>query len=102
MISIANSCQYGNNAYIAPDAFLDDGLLDICIIKPFPLLQIPLLGYHLFNKSANKSEYVEIIRGKEIRIIRQDEGVVHVDGEPLEMNKELLITVKPLSLLVLN
>jgi YegS/Rv2252/BmrU family lipid kinase len=102
MISIANSCQYGNNAYISPDALLDDGLLDICIIKPFPLVQLPVLGYHLFNKSVQKSEYVEIIKGKDIRIIRQNEGMVHLDGEPLEMSKELHVSVKPLSLVVLN
>jgi YegS/Rv2252/BmrU family lipid kinase len=102
MISIANSCQYGNNAYISPDALLDDGLLDICIIKPFPLVQLPVLGYHLFNKSLHTSEYVEIIKGKDIRIIRHNEGVVHLDGEPLEMSKELRVSVKPLSLSVLN
>ena len=102
MISIANSCQYGNNAYISPDAQLDDGLLDVCIIKPFPLVQLPLVGYHLFNKTVHKTEYVEIIKGKDIRINRKSEGTVHLDGEPLEMEKEILISVHPLSLAVLN
>lgn len=102
MISIANSCQYGNNAYISPNAELDDGLLDVCIIKPFPLIQFPVVGYHLFNKTAHCTGYVEIIKGKNIRIIRKHEGVVHVDGEPVEMDKEIVINVKPLSLAILN
>jgi diacylglycerol kinase family enzyme len=102
MISIANSCQYGNNAYISPEAKLDDGFLDVCIIKPFSLSQLPLVCYHLFNKSAHKTNYVEIIKGKDIRINRNDEGIVHLDGEPLDMGKEVFIKVKPLSLLVLN
>ena len=68
MISIANSCQYGNNAYISPEAKLDDGLLDICIIKPFPLSQLPVIGFHLFNKTIHKTKYVDIIKGKDIRI----------------------------------
>lgn len=102
MISIANSSQYGNNAYISPDAKLDDGLLDICIIKPFPLIQFPLIGYHMFNKTVHKTDYVEIIKGKDIRINRLNEGIVHLDGEPIEMDKEVLIHIKPLSLSVLN
>jgi len=102
MISIANSCQYGNNAYIAPEAEVDDGLLDVCIIKPFPLIQFPVVGYHLFNKTVHKTPYVEIIKGKNIRIKRTNTGIVHLDGEPVEMDKEVIISVKPLSLLVLN
>lgn len=102
MISIANSCQYGNNAYISPEAKLDDGLLDICIIKPFPLSQLPVIGFHLFNKTIHKTKYVDIIKGKDIRINRKKEGTVHLDGEPVEMTKDVNIRVKPLSLIVLN
>ena len=102
MISIANSCQYGNNAYISPDAKLDDGLLDVCIIKPFPLVQFPVVGYHLFNKTVHTTSYVEIIKGKNIRINRKQGGMVHVDGEPIEMDKCIEIKVKPLSLAILN
>ncbi|PJF38513.1 MAG: hypothetical protein CUN55_17070, partial [Phototrophicales bacterium] len=36
LIAVANSTQYGNNAYIAPQADIQDGQLDVCIIKPFP------------------------------------------------------------------
>ena len=102
MISIANSCQYGNNAYISPEAKLDDGWLDVCIIKPFPLVQFPMVGYHLFNKTVHTTDYVEIIKGKDIRINRRLEGIVHIDGEPLNMDKEISIKVKPLSLGILN
>ncbi|HTA27712.1 MAG TPA: diacylglycerol kinase family protein, partial [Bacteroidia bacterium] len=35
VISVANSSQYGNNAYIAPEASTKDGILDVSIIKPF-------------------------------------------------------------------
>ncbi|MBC8054378.1 MAG: diacylglycerol kinase family lipid kinase [Sphingobacteriaceae bacterium] len=102
MISIANSCQYGNNAYISPQAELDDGLLDVCIIKPFPLVQFPVVGYHLFNKTIHTTSYVEIIKGKDIRINRTKRGVVHVDGEPVEMDNLIEIKAKPLSLSLLT
>lgn len=95
MISVANSPQYGNNAYIAPQASINDGLLDVCIVKKFPLYLFPKMIFHLFTKSADQSEYVEIIPGKEITILRDEKGPVHVDGEPVEMGKKLEITIKP-------
>jgi diacylglycerol kinase (ATP) len=101
MISIANSPQYGNNAHISPFASLDDGFLDLCIIKPFPLYHFPAICYRMFDRSTHRSKYVEIIRAKNIRILRDAHATVHVDGEPVQMEKELNIGVKPLSLSVL-
>ncbi len=101
MISIANSSQFGNNAHISPFASLKDGFLDVCITKPFPLYQFPILGYRMFSRSTHRSKYVEIIKGKEIRILREGGGTIHLDGEPCEMASELEIKVKPLSLSVL-
>lgn len=101
MVSVANSPQYGNNAYIAPQASVTDGLLDVCIIHKFPLYTIPMMVYHLFNKTANQSEYVEIVPGKRIRIERQAADAVHVDGEPKEMGAVLDIAVNPATLRIL-
>ena len=98
MVCLANSSQFGNNAHVAPKASLRDGLLDVCIIKPFPLYHFPMMGLHMFTRTADRSRYVEIIKGKNIRITRQHEGSVHVDGEPLTMGNELEVTVKPLNL----
>ncbi|MBL1410519.1 diacylglycerol/lipid kinase family protein [Sphingobacterium faecale] len=101
MISVANSPQYGNNAYIAPNASVNDGLLDVCIVHKFPLYILPMMVYHLFNRSADQSEYVEIIPGKDILIERDDTGPVHVDGEPLVLPGNLQIEVKPSSLKII-
>lgn len=95
MISVANSPQYGNNAYVAPQASVTDGLLDVCIIHKFPLYTIPMMLFHLFNKTADQSEYVEIIPGKRIRIERETADAVHVDGEPKDMGTVLEIAVNP-------
>lgn len=102
MISIANSSQFGNNAHIAPFASLMDGLLDICIVKPFPLYHFPVMGYRMFNKSTDRSKYIEIIKGREIRILREVSAAVHLDGEPIQMGTELNIGVKALTLNILN
>lgn len=101
MISVANSPQYGNNAYIAPKASVNDGILDVCIIKKFPLYAFPIMVYHLFNRSADQSEYVEIIPGKEILIERESEDVVHVDGEAKALGSTLEVNIFPQSIQVI-
>ncbi len=48
MLSFANSSQYGNNAHVSPHASVQDGLLDVCIIKPFPLYTFIGMGLRMF------------------------------------------------------
>ena len=36
VLAFANASQYGNNAYIAPNANLQDGLLDVCLMNALP------------------------------------------------------------------
>ncbi|WP_316832295.1 diacylglycerol kinase family lipid kinase [Pedobacter aquatilis] len=100
-LTIANSSQYGNNVYIAPDASVKDGLLDVCIIKPFSVLKLPVLSYVMLKGSAETSDMIEIIKGRNIKISREKEGPVHVDGEPLKMGKKIEININPLSLHVI-
>ncbi len=102
MISVANSSQYGNNAHISPFASLSDGMLDICILKPFPLYMFPALVFRMFRKNTHKSNYLEIIQGNKISIIRDCVAAVHLDGEPIEMGTELSIGINPHSLNILN
>ncbi|MGM9476751.1 diacylglycerol/lipid kinase family protein [Pedobacter sp. GSP4] len=100
-ISIANSSQYGNDVFISPNASVKDGLLDVCIIKPFPILKLPVLGYVMLRGTAETSDMIEIIKGKHIKITREKEGAVHVDGEPLQMGTSIEALVRPLSLKVI-
>ncbi len=102
MVSVANSSQYGNNAHISPTASLTDGLLDVCIVKPFPLYLFPAMGYRMFSNTSDKSRYVEIIKGQKIRIESCESRLIHLDGEPETMDDDICISVNPLSLSVLK
>lgn len=102
VVSVANSSQYGNNAHIAPNASITDGLLDVCIIKEFPIYKIPVLAYHMLNASADQSNMVEIIQGREIRIQRKSNDAIHIDGEPFFMGKEINVSIAPLSLNIIT
>jgi len=101
VISIANSSQYGNNAHISPSASVTDGLLDICIVKEFSMIKLPVLAYEMLTATVHRSKIVEIIKGREVLIKRRDEGAIHIDGEPLFMGKDLNISIVPLSLHVI-
>ena len=101
MLSIANSSQYGNNVHISPKASLQDGLLDVCVIKPFPLWRFAEMSMRMLIKATESSKYVEIIRGKQILIKREHTGPIHLDGEPQVAGMGIDITILPKSLKVI-
>lgn len=89
LITIANASQYGNNAFIAPAASTDDGLFDICIVKPFPRWKVPFLALRLMSGSINQSPYYEFISGTSIRFKKpKKKYIIHYDGEPVKFKKE--------------
>ena len=101
LLSFANSSQYGNNAYIAPDADIKDGMLDICLMKPFKVMDVLSIGFRLFNKTIKQSKYLQTIQAKELTVEREHEGVAHLDGEPMIFGKKLEIKVLSASLKLL-
>lgn len=101
MLSFANSSQYGNNAHVSPRASVQDGLLDVCVIKPFPLWRFLEMGIRMFTKTSEGSKYVEIIRGKHISVKRDAPGPFHLDGEPRIAPVLVDIMVLPSSLRII-
>ena len=95
MLSFANSSQYGNNAHISPHASVQDGLIDVCVIKPLPVYRFPDLVIRMFAKLADTTKYVEIIRGKHVLVKRTQPGPIHLDGEPQLMDTDAEINVVP-------
>ena len=101
MLSFANSSQYGNNAHVSPNASLHDGLIDVCIIKQFPVYRLPEMGLRMLTKTAESSQFVEIIRGKHIKVTRVAPGPVHLDGEPQIIGTDAEIKMTPSALNVI-
>ena len=83
LIACANASQYGNNAYIAPHATITDGLLDVTILEPFTVLDIPSLAFQLFNKTIDQNSRIKTFKCRNLRIRRASSGVVHFDGDPM-------------------
>lgn len=98
ILCVANGSQYGNNAYIAPQAMPDDGWLDVTVLKPFRIIDVPVIGYHLFARTLHKTRYVKTYRGKHIIINRPIAELINIDGEPTNCEKDLTISIQPSSL----
>lgn len=83
LISCANASQYGNNAYIAPQASMSDGLLDIIIMEPFDALEAPQVAIEMMNKTLDKNQKIKTFKTKHLHIHRKQAGWIHYDGDPI-------------------
>ena len=101
MIVFANSDQFGFNTRIAPDAKVDDGLLDVCVIRKMPVSKLLSVGYHSIRGTLVNTGFAEYYKGKEITINNVDNPLMNIDGEPKIINSPLNISIKPLSLCVI-
>ena len=94
VLTIANTRQFGNNAFIAPKACPSDGMIDIVLIKPFPKILGSLFIIRLFTKRINKSKYVRHFQTDKEIVIETAETRFHIDGEPLEISGKVVIRIK--------
>src|SRR5664279_1600784 len=102
VLTIANTRQFGNNAFIAPEARPNDGMIEIVLIKPFPKILGSLFIIRLFTKKINKSKYVRHIKTDKEIVIETDETRFHIDGEPLDISGKVVIRIRKEVLKVLK
>lgn len=94
VVTIANTRQFGNNAFIAPDARPNDGIIDLVLIKPFPKILGPSFVIRLFTKRINRSKYVNHIRTDREIVIETHENRMHIDGEPVSSDGKVHVRIK--------
>ncbi len=101
LVAVANSDQYGNDCFIAPGATVDDGLLDLTVLKQVGLWNAVPLAARLFLKSIDGSPRVARLRGAHFTIERAAPGLIHTDGETHHTAADLEIEVRPRSLRIM-
>lgn len=100
-ISIANSNQFGNNFTIAPRASLNDGLLDIVVVKKMSKIKLvwSVLKQIRMGKvnqvSSNKFHQKDILyfHARRLEIKNPSLAPMHIDGEPATTSANLEIRV---------
>jgi diacylglycerol kinase (ATP) len=102
-ISVANSNQFGNNFKIAPQASLTDGMLDIVIMtkqnKLSMLVQAlkQVAGFNEVQETAfvNAQSSMIYFQAPSLTINNALDAPLHIDGDPVETEKELKFQVLP-------
>lgn len=95
LVTFANCGQYGYDAYIAPDANLRDGLLDVAIIEPFPTHRIPFVVHALFRRRVGLTRHTRVIRAGAAVLKRKKKGPIQIDGEWKKEKRVLKIRTVP-------
>ncbi len=101
MLNVANTRQFGNNAFIAPNAILDDGLVDIVLVKRFSLISSVKFAYQLFSKKLGGNPFVTYLRLEQIDL-EIDNNIWHIDGDAMELPSPVEIQVLKHSLKILK
>jgi len=101
ILTVANSDQYGNDCFIAPGASVDDGRLDLTVIKHATLLNTLPLVSRLFTGRIDGSKSVARLQGAHFTIGRAAPGLIHTDGETHETGAIVEIVVRPRSLRIM-
>ncbi len=100
LVTIANSSQFGNGARIAPDARVDDGLLDLVVVDERSRTRTVCGLPRLFNGTVERMRGCSIQRIREATIESAQPMVFHVDGEPVQAGTQISVRVHPAALRV--
>ena len=93
LITFANANQWGYEAMIAPKASVQDGKMDIMLMSSHAILGSASLALRLFTGSIDNSYFLDTIRAKEITLEREEVAPFHIDGDPVEMDKDIHIKI---------
>ncbi len=97
-VAVLNSNQFGNSLTIAPKASLNDGLLDVVVVKKESKLRL-FLKLILQLKTGKVVSVLEdrrtfhYFQTKNIHISNPEMELIHIDGEPVKAMQEITIKV---------
>lgn len=81
--AIGNTRQYGGGIRITPDAIVDDGLLDLCLVHRTTRMTLLKTLPKAYSGAHVKSPFVETSRGREFHFESDTTMPVYADGERL-------------------
>ena len=83
--AICNGRQAGGGQVLARDAFLNDGVFDVLIARPFPLNAIEQVAAELRTPSPS-GEYITLFQSRWLESFANEPIPVNLDGEPISGN----------------
>ncbi|GAA4385001.1 diacylglycerol/lipid kinase family protein [Hymenobacter koreensis] len=98
VLAFANAAQYGNNAYIAPLADIQDGLLDVCLINQLPLWRAVKVAYGLAAGNLPTSGAAAYHTAHTIHVRTERPLGFHLDGDFAGESADFSVALEPLAL----
>jgi diacylglycerol kinase (ATP) len=99
-LSIANGSQWGNNFEIASEADIQDGMLDVAVMRKPKWYQLASLVFYLKSKKQENNALFTYYKASEIDLKRSGK-LWHIDGEPIVLKNKKRIKVYSKSLKVM-
>lgn len=81
MVSVANGPYYGGGMKIAPQAIMNDGILDICIVKEISKWELLKQFPKVFNGTHISHPKIMMKSGRRIKIVSDESREIFADGE---------------------
>jgi diacylglycerol kinase family enzyme len=81
LMAIGNGTCAGGGFYLTPEARVDDGLLDLCIVRHLSIPRLLSVMPLAMRGKHGKAKEVTFLRGKRIGIRSSSPFYVHADGE---------------------
>ncbi len=96
MLTVGNGVSLGGGFFLTPDAQIDDGLFDVCLIHNMPTLSILRNLIKVYSGKHKEDPRVEMLRTDRLVIEAAEPFAVHLDGELLSLNlKQLTVELIP-------
>lgn len=85
LCTVNNAQYYGGGFQIIPQADIQDGYIDICVVDQVPLFKIPYLLIYLLSHRLNRRREVHYYRVKKATFYCQQSA--NVDGEEMSADR---------------
>jgi diacylglycerol kinase family enzyme len=82
-VAVGNSKVFGGGMYVLPMAELDDGKLDVMLVRDSPRFAYVKGLVKAFKGNHVDSPYVQFLRGEEIEVSSDRPFVIYADGDPI-------------------
>ncbi|MCC9138362.1 diacylglycerol/lipid kinase family protein [Pontibacter silvestris] len=99
VMAFANAAQYGNNAYIAPMANIQDGMLDVCLVRQLNFRKALHLSYCMLTKQL-ATDSAEYFQTNAVEVETEQEIMYHADGDFMGKASRFSVHMEPKSLKV--
>jgi lipid kinase YegS len=82
---VGNGCQTGGGVQVAPRARLDDGLLDVLVVRHIPAIALLTAARELQELSPD-GEYISYWQTPWVQVYPEEAIPVNLDGEPVRFS----------------